>query len=37
MWIAHTIIPWSVLWFYFFEGWLATGEWEGGGEHPNLA
>lgn len=33
-WLAHTIMPWSILWLYFFEGWLATGEWQGGGQHP---
>jgi len=33
--IAETIVPWTDLWLYFFEYWLATGEWLGGGEHPN--
>ena len=32
--IAETIIPWASDWLFFFEGWLATGEWEGGGRHP---
>ena len=32
--IAETIIPWTSDWLFFFEGWLATGEWEGGGRHP---
>lgn len=32
--IAETIIPWTVDWLFFFEGWLATGKWEGGGRHP---
>ena len=32
--IAETIIPWAGDWLFFFEGWLATGEWEGGGRHP---
>ena len=32
--IANTIIPWTVEWLYFYELWLATGEWLGGGEHP---
>jgi len=35
-WIFKTIVPWSVLWLYFFEDWLATGEWKGGGKHPEL-
>lgn len=32
--IADTIIPWTIDWLFFFEGWLATGTWEGGGRHP---
>lgn len=33
--LANTIIPWTVEWLYFYELWLATGEWLGGGEHPD--
>lgn len=29
-----TIVPWAYLWFYYFEDWLLTDEWAGGGEHP---
>lgn len=29
MFIADTIIPWTVEWLYFYEIWLATGEWHG--------
>lgn len=32
--IAETIIPWTCDWLFFFEGWLTTGKWEGGGRHP---
>lgn len=32
--LANTVIPWAVEWLYFYELWLATGEWLGGGEHP---
>lgn len=32
--ISRTIVQWTILWLYFFEDWLATGEWLGGGEHP---
>ena len=32
--LANTIIPWIVEWLYYYELWLATGEWLGGGEHP---
>lgn len=34
MLIADCIIPWAVEWLYFYEIWLATGEWCGGGKHP---
>ncbi len=30
----ETLVPWTTLWLYFFEDWLATGEWHGGGMHP---
>lgn len=32
--IAQTILPWISEWLYFYELWLVTGEWLGGGEHP---
>lgn len=31
--IAETIVPWISLWLFYYEGWLATGEWFGGGIH----
>ncbi len=30
---AETLVPWTCLWLYYFELWLATGEWLGGGIH----
>jgi hypothetical protein len=33
--LIETVIPWSFLWLYYFEGWLRSGEWTGGGLHPN--
>lgn len=30
---ADTIVPWTCLWLYYFELWVATGEWLGGGKH----
>ena len=33
--LAKTIIPWTIEWLYFYELWLATGEWLGGGQHPS--
>lgn len=32
--IDETIVPWTALWLFYFEDWLATNEWKGGGEHP---
>jgi hypothetical protein len=32
--LVETMLPWSVLWLYFFESWLRSGEWAGGGMHP---
>lgn len=29
--IAHTIVPWTSKWLFFYEAWLMTGEWLGGG------
>lgn len=35
MTLASSIVPWASLWLYYFEQWLATGEWHGGGYHDN--
>ncbi|MCL4743498.1 MAG: hypothetical protein KJZ54_14980 [Phycisphaerales bacterium] len=32
--IATTIVPWASEWCMYYEIWLATGEWRGGGVHP---
>ena len=32
--IAETIVPWACDWLICYEGWVATGEWTGGGRHP---
>ena len=32
---VNTVVPWTSLWLMFFEEWLWSGEWQGGGEHPN--
>jgi hypothetical protein len=34
MTLARTIVPWTSEWLFFYELWLATGEWLGGGVHP---
>lgn len=36
MFLADTIIPWSAEWLLWYELWQATGEWYGGGLHPDL-
>jgi hypothetical protein len=35
--IAHTTMFWAVEWLYFYEGWLITKKWCGGGRHPSQA
>lgn len=35
MWLADSVLLWASLWLFFYEIWLATGAWLGGGEHPN--
>ena len=32
--LDQTAVPWTALWLLYFEGWLLTGEWLGGGLHP---
>ncbi len=34
--VAETTIYWAARWLYFYEGWLATKMWKGGGHHPHL-
>lgn len=31
--ISETIIPWTLLWLYYYEDWHITGEWHGAGIH----
>jgi hypothetical protein len=33
--LDRTIVPWVSLWLFYFEDWLASNEWKGGGEHPS--
>jgi len=37
MLLVNTIVPWAAEWLAHYEIWLATGEWCGGGVHPNLS
>lgn len=32
--LAETFLPWTVEWLWYFEDWLTTDDWAGGGEHP---
>ena len=27
-------MPWAALWLFYFEEWLGSDDWKGGGEHP---
>lgn len=29
-----TIVPWIALWLFYFEEWLWSDDWKGGGMHP---
>ena len=33
--LDETVVPWTALWLTYFEDWLATKEWRGGGFHPD--
>lgn len=35
--LSETFVPWTVRWLWYFEMWLLSGEWEGGGIHPESA
>jgi len=32
--LDQTVIPWTYLWLFYFEDWLASDDWKGGGKHP---
>jgi hypothetical protein len=32
--LDRTIVPWIYLWLFYFEEWLISDQWKGGGEHP---
>lgn len=31
--LSETYLAWTAQWLWYFEDWLATGTWNGGGEH----
>lgn len=32
--LSNTLVSWAVLWLFYYEEWLVSNEWKGGGEHP---
>jgi hypothetical protein len=32
--LRDTYVPWAAEWLLYFEDWLLTGKWAGGGQHP---
>ena len=32
--LARTIVPWTAEWLFYYEAWLVTGRWLGGGVEP---
>ena len=32
--LDQTVVPWTTLWLFYFEEWLASDDWKGGGMHP---
>jgi hypothetical protein len=35
--VSETIMPWTILWLFYFEEWLVSGDWKGGGVHPRVS
>jgi hypothetical protein len=33
--IDQTLVPWTSLWLFYFEDWLGSDDWKGGGVHPS--
>lgn len=33
--IDQTFVPWAATWLFYFEEWLVSNQWKGGGEHPD--
>ncbi len=33
--IDQTFVPWAAIWLFYFEEWLVSDNWKGGGEHPS--
>ncbi len=37
MLLSRTTIPWTIDWLTFYEFWVMTGKWSGGGRHPKCS
>lgn len=35
--VGESVVPWVSEWLFFYELWLTTGWWLGGGQHPTVA
>jgi hypothetical protein len=35
--LDQTVVPWTSLWLFYFEEWLVSDDWKGGGQHPKGA
>jgi hypothetical protein len=35
MLLDRTVVPWTALWLFYYEEWLLSDEWKGGGMHPD--
>jgi hypothetical protein len=33
--VSRTLVLWAKTWLYYFEDWLVTDDWQGGGLHPD--
>ena len=33
--LDQTVAAWATLWLFYFEDWLAFGDWKGEGKHPD--
>lgn len=33
--IDQTFVPWATTWLFYFEDWLISDDWKGGGKHPD--
>ncbi len=34
--LDQTVVPWATVWLFYFEDWLESDDWKGGGMHPEV-